>query len=138
MTQRQKKFNTFSAEVKNCLSHHQQNEEEEEEKAQPHMLPIGPKEDAMIAESSKNEAIFKPRNLQHEASVNEFRQWQNRLQAYYDRSNVADKGPAQHCAILVTCIGDILADVSKPKKTENKDTYTKIHTHPHASPRRIF
>ena len=65
---------------------------------------------------AKNAAIFKPRTLLHDASVNEFRPWQNRFQAYYDKSNVSDKGPALHPAFILTCIDDTLADIIDSKK----------------------
>ena len=81
----------------------------------------GPEQGEAVAEAAKNAAIFKPQTLLYDASVNGFRQWQNRFKAYYDQSNVSDQGPALHHTFILTCIDDNLADVIETETT-GKDT----------------
>lgn len=97
-------------------------------KVEPQPLQAEPIPGAKIAEPTKSAAIFKPQTLQHDASVNEFRQLQNKFQAYYDQSNVDDKGPALHRAFLLTCMDHILADVINAFifRDTNVTLYTQI------------
>ena len=62
-------------------------------------------------EPAKNAANFKPRTLQREATINEFRHWQNRFRGYFTESKATDQVAYLHRAFQLTCINDNLADV---------------------------
>ena len=81
-------------------------------------------------EPANNAAIFKPRTLQHEASINEFLQWQGRFRAYYDQSNMAEQGPTLHRAFLLTCIDDNLAGIIQTRLKHSDRVFTRAPTPP--------
>lgn len=73
--------------------------------------PAGTFEDNPKIPEPKNALVYKPKSLLHDASMTEYRQWQNRFRAYYTQSNIKEQPPHIHRAFVMTCIDDNLAEL---------------------------
>ena len=78
-----------------------------------------------VAEPSRNAALFKPCMLLKDATITEFKQWQQCYRAYFEQSKMATGNANLQRSSLDTCIDDnLVAIVERESDSKNPMTYS--------------
>ena len=69
----------------------------------------------LLQKSEHNAAMFKPRTLLHNSSINEFHQWEKHFGAYYQQNHIQVDNLTMQWSFLIMCIDNELAAIIHSK-----------------------